>query len=241
MATETQDWRDRRRNERRVNHRLADLTLPELRRMLVTTMLFAIVTVLFLWMVRTVIIATILGIIVAVYTRPVYKWLEARVGRPTAASLTIVLVIVPVLGLLAYSYSEIKDVASYISAHQDEIASKIDVALRKLPFMGSASTTETVRRYVIATSDYGTRIPGMVREALSGFAIAATIFIFTTFYILIDAAKIGIYIRSKIPPRYTELSAALEANVRGVLYGALYSTFLTQGIKSLILLVLFFA
>lgn len=239
MATDPNDWRDRRRVERRVNHRLADLTLPELRRMLVTTMLFAIVTVLFLWMVRTVIIATILGVIVAVYTRPVYKWLESRVGRPTAASLTLVLVIVPVLGLLVYSYTEIKDVASYISAHQDEIARKIDTAVRKLPFLGSANTTETVRRYVIATSDYGTRIPGLVRAALSGFAIAATIFIFTTFYILIDAAKISTYIRSKIPPRYTELAAALEANVRGVLYGALYSTFLTQAIKSVILLALF--
>ena len=239
MAVETRDWADRRRNERRVNHRLADLTLPELRRMLVTTMLFVIVMVLFLWMVRTVIIATILGIIVAVYTRPVYKWLEKSIGRPTAAALTLVLVIVPVLGLLVYSYSEIKDVAAYISAHQDEIVRKIDIAVRKLPFLGSADTGETVRRYVIATSDYGTRIPGMVRAALSSFAIAATIFIFTTFYILIDAAKIGVYVRSKIPPRYTELAAALESNVRGVLYGALYSTFLTQAIKSVILLALF--
>ena len=239
MDVETRDWADRRKNERRVNHRLADLTLPELRRMLVTTTLFVIVLVLFLWMVRTVIIATILGIIVAVYTRPLYKKLEARVGRPTAAAFTLVIVIVPVLGLLVYSYSEIKDVAAYVDTHKDEIARKIDVALRKLPFLGSADTEETVRRYVLATSDYGTRIPGLVRAALSGFAIAATIFIFTTFYVLIDAASISTYIRSKIPPRYTELGAALESNVRGVLYGALYSTLLTQALKSAILFVLF--
>jgi predicted PurR-regulated permease PerM len=244
MATETRDardWADRRRTERRVNHRLADLTLPELRRMLVTTLLFLIVTVLFLWMVRTVIIAAILGIIVALYTRPLYKKMAARVGRPTAAAFTLLIVIVPVLGLLAYSYSEIKDVASYISANQDEIVRKIDVAIRKLPFLGAASTSETIRRYVIATSDYGTRIPGTIRAAMTGFSIAATIFIFTTFYILIDAQKIGTYVRSKIPPRYSELGAALESNVRGVLYGALYSTFLTQAMKSVILLVLFLA
>lgn len=241
MATQIDDLGDRRQTERRVNHRLADLTLPELRRMLVTTTLFVIVAVLFLWMVRTVIIATILGIIVAAYTRPVYKRLHAKVGRPTAATLTLFLVIVPVLGLLVYSYSEIKDVAAYIDAHQDEIARKIDVAVRKLPFLGTADTGETVRRYVIATSDYGTRIPGLVRAALSGFAIAATIFIFTTFYVLIEAATISAYLRSKIPPRYTELGAALESNVRGVLYGALYSTFMTQAMKSAILLVLFVA
>ena len=41
---------------------------------------------------------------------------------------------------------------------------------------------------------------------------------------------------SKIPPRYAELRTALEVNVRGVLYGAIYSTLLTQTLKSLIIL-----
>ena len=49
---------DRRRLERRTNERLAELTLPELRRMIITTTLLLIVFLLFLWMVRTVIIAT---------------------------------------------------------------------------------------------------------------------------------------------------------------------------------------
>jgi predicted PurR-regulated permease PerM len=117
----------------------------------------------------------------------------------------------------------------------------VDTAVRKLPFMQQADTRETIQRYVIAGSNYGTRIPGVLQEALSGFAIAATIFIFTTFYVLVDARRISEYVRSKIPPRYSELSAALEANMRGVLYGAVYSTFLTQAIKSIILLVLFLA
>jgi predicted PurR-regulated permease PerM len=241
MATQTRDFGDRRRVERRVNHALADLTLPEFRRMLITTTLFVIVLVLFLWMVRTVIIAAILGIIVAFYTRPLYLWLQARVGRTAAATLTLLAVIVPVFGLLAYSYSEIKNVAEYTSLHQDEIARRIDTAIRKLPFLGNTDTGETVRQYLIATSNYGTRIPGMLKEALSGFAIAATIFIFTTYYVLVDAEKITAYIRSKTPPRYSELGKALESNVRGVLYGAIYSTFLTQTLKSAILFVLFLA
>jgi len=239
MATETADLRDRRRNERRLNHRLADLTLPEFRRMLITTTLFVIVAVLFLWMVRTVIIAAILGVVVAVYTRPMYHKLEGRIGKGAAATVTLIVVIVPVIALLVYSYSEIKDVAQYVEAHQDEIVNKIDVAVRKLPFMGSADTGETVRRYVLAASDYGLRIPGMIRSAMSTFAIAATIFIFTTFYVLVDAEKITAYLRSKVPPRYSELAAALESNVTGVLYGAVYSTFVTQALKSAILFVLF--
>jgi predicted PurR-regulated permease PerM len=219
---------------------VADLPLPEFRRMLVTTTLFVIVLVLFLWMVRTVIIATILGIIVAVYTRPVYNWLRSKLGNATfAATVTLIGIIVPVLALLVYSYAEIREVAAYVATHQEEIALKVNTALRKLPFLANADLAESVRQYVINASDYGTRIPGIIKSAMKGFAIAATIFIFTTGYVLIDAEKIGTYLRSKIPPRYSELAAALEANVRGVLYGALYSTFVTQALKSAILFVLF--
>jgi predicted PurR-regulated permease PerM len=239
MATETRDWMERRRSERRVNHRLGDVTVPEFRRMLITTILFVVVLVLFLWMVRTVVIASILGIIVAIFTRPVYHRLHRRLGSAAAAALTIAAVIVPILGLLVYSYVEIKDVAQYVSTHQEEIAAKVEAAVRRLPFLAQVDARETIRQYVIATSNYGTRIPGMVKDALSGFAIAATIFIFTTFYVLVDAERIGQYVRSKIPPRYSELMGALESNVRGVLYGAVYSTFLTQALKSVILLLLF--
>lgn len=239
MATEARDLADRRRLERRINHRLVDLTLPEFRRMLITTTLFVIVLVLFLWMVRTVIIATILALVVAVYMRPVFHRLERALGTTGGATVALLLVIVPVLGLLLYSYSEIIHVAGYVDQHQNEIAQKIDAALHRLPFLREADTEETIRRYVLAASNYGTRIPGTIRAALSGFAIAATIFIFTTFYVLVDARPISAYIRSKIPPRYSELGKALERNVRGVLYGAIYSTFLTQTLKTAILFVLF--
>ncbi|HMC54036.1 MAG TPA: AI-2E family transporter [Gemmatimonadaceae bacterium] len=241
MATEARDWTDRRRTERRLSHRLADLTVPELRRMLVTTTIFIIVTVLFLWMVRTVIIAIILGIVVAVFTRPIYRRLEPRFGRTAAATITIFGVIIPVIGLLVYSYIEIREVAQYVTQHQDEIALKIDTAVRKLPFMTNANIGDSIRGYVIAASNYGTRVPGAIKAAMSGFAISATIFVFTAYYVLVDAKEISGYFRSKVPPRYSELVASLESNVRGVLYGAVYSTFVTQTLKSVILLVLFLA
>jgi predicted PurR-regulated permease PerM len=76
----------------------------------------------------------------------------------------------------------------------------------------------------------------MLREALAGFSIAATIFLFTAFYILVEAENVGAYLASKVAPRYQELRSALEVNVRGVLYGAIYSTLVTQTIKSLIIL-----
>jgi len=228
---------DRRRTERRTDQNLAELTLPEFRRMLLTTTLFVIVLLLFLWMVRTVIIATILGVVVAVYLRPVYlRFLKAIPNRTTSATITLLIVIVPVIALLIYSYLEIADVATYVDAHRQGIAAKIDAALHRIPFMQKANTGESVERWVIIASNYGTSIPNTIRAALGSFAIAATIFIFTAFYFMIDAERIGAYLRSKIAPRYQDLMTSLEENVRGVLYGAIYSTFLTQAIKSLIIL-----
>ena len=133
-------------------------------------------------------------------------------------------------------YMEIADVATYVDAHRQGIAAKIDAALHRIPFMQKANTGESVERWVVIASNYGTSIPNTIRAALGSFAIAATIFIFTAFYFMIDAERIGAYLRSKIAPRYQELMTSLEENVRGVLYGAIYSTFLTQAIKSLIIL-----
>ncbi|MGE5098464.1 MAG: AI-2E family transporter [Deltaproteobacteria bacterium] len=228
---------ERRRLERRTNPTLAELTLPEVRRMMVTTGLFVIILVLFLWMVRTVIIATILGIIVAMYMRPVYLWLYRHIpNRVVSGTLTLLLLIGPVLALTLYSYEEIADVATYVSAHREEIASKIDLSLRRFPFMQSANSGEAIRNYVIAASNYGTNLLTGIRAAITTLAVAATIFMFTAYYVMTDAERIMDYIRERIPPRYGELSTALETNVRGVLYGAIYSTFLTQAIKSLIIL-----
>ena len=227
---------ERRREERRTNPTLAELTLPELRRMLVTTMMFVIVLVLFLWMVRTVIIAAILGVIVASFTRPIYLWLYRKIpSQIVAATLTLLLLIVPVVALTAYSYDEVTDVAGYIDTHKDEIATRIDASLHKFPFLQGANTQAAVRHYVVVASNYGANILSGLRSAVASLAIAATIFVFTVVLCASDADRILEYIWSRIPPRYGELSTALESNVRGVLYGAIYSTFLTQTIKTVII------
>src|SRR6478735_6066754 len=83
---------------------------------------------------------------------------------------------------------------------------------------------------------YGTRLPLAMRDALKDFSVSSTIFLFTAFYILLEADTVGAYLAEKIPPRYAHLRTALEVNVRGVLYGAIYSTLLTQTLKSLIIL-----
>ena len=228
---------DRRRVERRVSQRVADLTLPEFRRIILTSMLFVIVLSLFLWMVRTVVIAGILAIIVGIYVRPLYLSLLGRLKRRVmAALLTILIVVVPVLAAIAYSYVELSSAAEYIADHETEIVTKIDAAIRRLPFFSGETFTEQIRAFVSSTSLYGARIVNALQEAIVEVAVSSAIFLFTLGYILTDAESVGAYIRSKIPPRYSELSTALEHNVEGVLYGAIYATLVTQTVKSLVIL-----
>jgi predicted PurR-regulated permease PerM len=234
---------DRRQIDRRAAHRVVDLTLPELRRIVITSMLSVIVLAMFLWMVRTVIIAAILGIVIGVYLRPLCFWFRDRFGgrRAPAGILTLLLVIVPVFAVLGYSYIELADVAEYVDDNQVQIAREIDASLHRLPFFRNANTADAVQRVVNQASAYGLRIPVLIREAVAGFTVAAAIFLFTAFYVMIEGERIATYIRGKIPPRYAELSAALEHNVQGVLYGAIYSTLLTQTLKTVIILVLLVA
>ena len=97
---------DRRRDERRLNSRLADLPAPEVRRAVLTWLLTAIVVVLFLWMVRRVLIAGILGVVIAAYLRPLYLRILRKTERPVlSAVLTLLVVIVPVLGALVIQRS----------------------------------------------------------------------------------------------------------------------------------------
>jgi predicted PurR-regulated permease PerM len=237
IPTGGDDVNERRRVERRTNSRLGDLTLPEIRRIFITTLLGAVVLALFLWMVRSVVIAAILGVIIGFYLRPPYKWVLRHVSnRNAAAILTLIGVIVPILLVLAYSYSELSTVVGYASRHQPEITAKVDSSMSRVPFLQGAHAADAISNFVRNATAYGTRIPALLRAALAGFTIAATVFIFTAFYVLIDAKDIGEYLAGKIAPRYAALRTALEVNVRGVLYGAIYSTLLTQTLKSLIIL-----
>jgi predicted PurR-regulated permease PerM len=227
---------ERRRVERRVNQRVADLTVPELRRIVVTSLLFGAVLVLFLWMVRDVIIAGILGVVIGAYLRPLYaRLLRVFPGKRSAGFATLVLAIAPVLGLLLYSYLEIRDVAAYVATHQEPIAARLNEALSRLPFVAGRVTPDSIRAWVLRASNYGARIPLAVKEAVVEFSVAAAVFLFTAFYILVDSPKVVAWLRAKVPPRYDQLSRSLEANVSGVLYGTIYATLLTQTVKSAVI------
>jgi predicted PurR-regulated permease PerM len=91
---------------------------------------------------------------------------------------------------------------------------------------------------VLVVSDYGARIPAAVQETIVELSVAITIFLFTAAYVFTDADSIVSYVRGKVPKRYDRLREALVTNVRGVLYGAIYSTLLTQSLKTLVIFVM---
>jgi predicted PurR-regulated permease PerM len=231
---------DRRRSDRRADVRVADLTLPELRRMMVTTTLSAIVVALFLWMVRTVIIAAIIGVVAAVFLRPVYTRLREGTRRPAlAALLTLTVIIMPVLAALVYSYLEIRGVVDYLNQNQAAVVTRIDASIAEFfPWVHSSGATTQIAAWVRRATDYGANIPEAVQEAVVTFAVSTTIFLFTAFYVLTEREQVVGYVRTKIPSRYAELALALENNVRGVLHGTVYSTLLTQTLKSVLILLL---
>jgi predicted PurR-regulated permease PerM len=230
---------DRRRADRRADLRVADLTVPEMRRMMVTTTLAVIVAALFLWMVRTVIIAAIIGVVMAVFLRPVYERLRDGTKRPAlAAILTLTIIIVPILAALIYSYLEISHVVDYLNANQQSVVARIDTSLREFFPWIHANATGKIAAWVRRATDYGANIPEAVQEAVVTFAVSTTIFLVTTFYVLTEREQVVRYVRTKIPARYSQLVMALENNVRGVLHGTVYSTLLTQTLKSVLILVL---
>lgn len=228
---------ERRRVERRTNVRVADLSLPELRRILLTTVLSAAVIVAFLWMVRTVIIAGILGVVIGAYLRPLYaRFRSGTDSRTLAALLTLTIVIAPLVAMVIYSYVEISRVVEYVAANQSQIATRIDESLQRYPIMGGLTTTDQIRVWLVRATDYGAQIPEIVQNTVIAVAVATTIFLFTAFYILTEAEGIIAYLRGKIPPRYGELVSTLEMNVRGVLYGAIFATLVTQTLKTVVIL-----
>lgn len=231
---------ERRRLDRRVIGRVADLTLPELRRIVITSLLFVVVLALFLWMVRGVIIAGLLGTIIAFYVRPADHWLTARLGgrRHLSALITLTGVILPFVAVMLYSYVELLRVAGYLATHEAEVSRQVVLEAARLPGVEAEDVRGRVEEVVARASGLAEDLPGALTESAGGFSISATIFLFTAFYFLTRGEVIATYLRSQVPPRYGELVRALETSVTGVLYGAIYSTLVVQAVKSAVIFLL---
>jgi predicted PurR-regulated permease PerM len=229
---------DRRRDDRRDGFvRLADYTVPELRKALISIGLLLVILGLFVYMIHEVIVAIIAGVVLAAYLVPFQVWVEGRLRNSTVtAILVITLVIVPLVAILTYSWMEISDTAEYLSDNRDSVAAEITEALQRLPYGQDLEVREDMARWVAQAANRSRAIVEELQETLDILVLSIAVFLFTVFYLLTDHERIVGYLRSKVPGRYLPLAEQITASIRYVTYGALYATFLTQIVKSLIVL-----
>lgn len=229
---------DRRRDDRRSGFiRLADYTIPELRKAVLTTGLLVAILGFFLYMVHEVLVAIIVGAVLAIYLIPFHLWAEQRLkNRTLTAILLIVVVIVPLVAILSYSWIEISRTAEYLNENRQAVAAEITEAMRRLPFGERLEVRDDMPRWVSQAANRSTQIVEALQETLDILVLSIAVFLFTVFYLLTDHERIVRYIRSRVPGRYRPLADHVTENVRHVAYGALYATFLTQIMKALIVL-----
>ncbi|MBW3552095.1 MAG: AI-2E family transporter [Gemmatimonadetes bacterium] len=237
-AEQEEDDDDRRRLDRRTTFiRLADYTVPEVRKALITTALLVTILGLFLYMIHEVAVAIIAGVVLAIYMIPFQNRAKKRLRNPTlTAIVTIVVVIVPLITVLVYSWVEISGAAAYLSENREDVAARVTEAIQRLPFGEGLEIRDDIPRWVEAVAQRSAAVVDELQETLDIIVLSIAVFLFTTFYVLTDREGIAEYIRSRIPGRYEGLAGRIGRSVRQVTYGALYATFLTQLIKSVIVL-----
>ncbi|MGH7555692.1 MAG: AI-2E family transporter [Longimicrobiales bacterium] len=229
---------DRRRDDRRRDHvSLAEYPVPEFRKALLTATLLFGILILFLYMVRGVLVAVVAGIVVGAYLIPLDNWLQRRIRSASAtAVLTIVLFAVPLVAILVYSWIEISDAAQYLNEHREEVLSGLNMGLHRIPYAENINLDDRLPALVERAASSSTQIAEELREAVDTLLISIAVFLFTTFYVLTEHDRILKYLRARIPGRYRGLADPVSNNIRAVIYGVLYGTFLTQLVKSGIIL-----
>ena len=229
---------DRRREDRRRDFvSLADYTVPELRKAMLTLALLVLILGLFLYMVHGVVVAIFAGVVAGLYLIPLEQRIRRGVGkRAASAILTIVAFTVPLIAILAYSWFEISGAAAYLNENSGMIVERLNEGIRALPWAGEFELQDEIARGVSTVANSSAQIVDELTEAVDILMIGIAVFLFTTFYILTDHLRLTVYLRQRIPGRYRSLVDPVLTNIRNVIYGVLYGTFLTQAIKALIVL-----
>ncbi len=230
---------DRRRVERTDAVPLGEFTIPEVRKAFISTGLLLLIIGLFLYMVRDVIVSAIAGVVLGAYLLPLYRRLLRKLKRSTlTAIVTIMIVTVPVVLLMAYSWHEISGAAEYLNKNRAEVAAGLTHGLQRWRFTSGLAISGDVPHWIEKASKSIAKGAEDIREAGSQISIGLSVLLFTAFYILTDHKRLIEYIRSKIHGRYRELADETGKSIRDVIYGALYGTFLTQAIKSVVVLLM---
>ncbi|HEX8476654.1 MAG TPA: AI-2E family transporter [Pyrinomonadaceae bacterium] len=218
--------------------RLSELTVGDAKRILVYGTVTLLALALFLLLVGKVLVALLLGVVAGAYLLPVQEWLERRLrARAGSAVITIILIVVPLVGVVGYGWYEMSGHARAVSGKRDAIAASISQALADhLPF--TYENTNNALKGALAEAVV--RSGEAVDELRKGSALllaSTAIFFFTVFYVLTQRTRIVSWIKLRVPGEYMPLYEELAKNVGGALHGALWAVFIDQTFKAVVIFV----
>ncbi|HYE13891.1 MAG TPA: hypothetical protein VD968_05550, partial [Pyrinomonadaceae bacterium] len=212
---------------------LSDLTLGEAKRGLVYAAAIILALALFVALVGRVAVALLLGVVAGAYLLPVQEFFERRLRRRAGSALvTMALIIVPLVALFAYGWSEVSGYSSVVVERRDEIADSISRSLaRYLPVRYEDTRLQLQSAFTEAVVRSG-KYFGELREKAALIFTAATLFFFTVYYILTQRARITQYLKLRVPGDFLPFYERLAENVGGALRGAVWAVFIDQTIKA---------
>lgn len=221
------------------SQRLSELTVGDAKRTLVYGLVVALAIALFFMLVGKVLVALLLGVVAGVYLLPVQVWLETHMRRRAGSALiTIALIVVPLVTLTAYAWHELSNYSTVVTEQRDQIIDSISNSLSSiLPTTREGTRAGLQAAFTVAV----TRSAAFVQDLRDKGALllaSLSLFFFTVYYVLTQRARIGTYLKVRIPGEYLPLYEKLTENVGGALRGALRAVFIDQSLKAFVILIL---
>ncbi len=217
--------------------RLSELTVADARRVLVYGAVTLLAIFLFFWLIGQVLVALLLGTVAGAFLLPVQKWLERRLhARAGSALITIALIVVPLVVLVGYGWSELSGYSKTVLDKREQIIADISRSLAEyVTVENTRAGLETAFGAAVMRS--GEAVQSLHQQAALLLA-SAVIFFFTMFYVLTQRTRLASYVKVRVPGEFLPLYEKLCANVGGALRGALLAVTVDQTIKGFAILVM---
>ncbi|MGB8508102.1 MAG: AI-2E family transporter [Pyrinomonadaceae bacterium] len=214
------------------SRRLSELTVADARRAIIYGAATLLALFLFFWLVGQVLVALLLGVVAGAYLLPVQMWLERRLkARAGSALITMGLIVVPLVVLVAYGWSELSGYSNLVFEKHEQIIAAISRSLSEyVAVERTRAGLETAFGEAVMRS--GDAIQGL-RKQMALLLASTTVFFFTMFYVITERARLANYVKVRIPGEFLPLYEKLCENVGGALRGALMAVMIDQSLKGI--------
>jgi predicted PurR-regulated permease PerM len=218
---------------------VSQLTVAELKRVLVYGIAVLLAITLLGLLVHKVIIALLLGIVAGAYLLPLQEYFEKKFrARSGSALVSIVMIVVPLLATLIYAWREASAQWAMVDANREEIIRAVSSSLaRYLPLNQSEAYTALEVASAEALTRSGDAVKALRKQA-DLIIVSCSLFFFTVYYVLTQRNFLSSYIKVRIPSDYHPFYEKLSRNIGDALHGALQAVIIVQALQAVILFVM---